>query len=379
MPKVYIERTPPADDYTNISVYKETKSLPHGDKYSTWGIDIRSSDISSDNVMDRYDDLLYTNFDSITKWPENLPEGFDPEKVMELYKDPGLNVRELHKAGITGKGIGIAIIDQTILVDHIEYKEQLRFYEEDDEYKEFPASMHGPAVASIAVGKTVGVAPEADLYYFASLSGNYVNEKFEYDYTYRAKTINKIVEINKVLPLDRKIRVISMSLGLNENTKGYKELSEAISFAKKENIQFICVGTISESGIDFIGVGKAPMANANDFNTYRPGLFWRNNIGMLKRVNCLLVPMDFRCTASPTGQNDYAVYISGGMSWAVPYLAGTYALACQVNPEITYEEFCDIAYATGETIMLNSNGSEYKFEKIINPVELIEKVKEKNK
>ena len=30
------------------------------------------------------------------------------------------------------------------------------------------AQMHGPAVSSIAVGKTVGVAPEADLYYIGS-------------------------------------------------------------------------------------------------------------------------------------------------------------------------------------------------------------------
>ena len=32
--------------------------------------------------------------------------------------------------------------------------------------------MHGPAVASIAVGKTVGVAPEADLYYISSVNGS---------------------------------------------------------------------------------------------------------------------------------------------------------------------------------------------------------------
>ena len=44
--------------------------------------------------------------------------------------------------------------------------------------------------------------------------------------------------------------------------------------------------------------------------------------------------MDSRCTASPTGINDYVYYREGGMSWTVPYLAGLYALACQVNPDI---------------------------------------------
>ena len=49
---------------------------------------------------------------------------------MEIGKNPGLNIRKLHKEGLTGKGIGIAIIDQNLLVDHSEYKDQLRMYEE---------------------------------------------------------------------------------------------------------------------------------------------------------------------------------------------------------------------------------------------------------
>ncbi len=378
MPEVYIERVPAASDFSYI--YKDVKTLPHSDKYSDWGIDIRSSDISADNIMDRYDDLLYTNFDSKTKWPEKLPEGFYPEEVMDLYKDPGLNIRELHKSGITGKGVGIAILDQNLLVDHIEYKEQLRFYEEDEEYEGHSSAMHGPAVASIAVGKTVGVAPEADLYFIASSFGENIDGKFVYDYTAVAKNIERIIEINKELPLDRKIRVISISLGFREDNKGYVDFAKAVSNADKENIKVINVGTDSRKGIQFMGVGREPLSDPNNFSVYKPGLFWRDNVKFVfERSKNILIPMDFRCTASPTGQEDYAVYISGGMSWAVPYLAGTYALACQVNPEITYDKFVDIAYSTGETIMLkNSEGTEYKFEKIINPVKLIEKIKEES-
>lgn len=50
--------------------------------------------------------------------------------LMESGKNPGLGIRKLHKEGITGKGIGIAIIDQALLIDHVEYKEQLKMYEE---------------------------------------------------------------------------------------------------------------------------------------------------------------------------------------------------------------------------------------------------------
>ena len=41
--------------------------------------------------------------------------------AMSLGRNPGLKVRELHQVGITGKGIGIGIIDTALLVDHVEY------------------------------------------------------------------------------------------------------------------------------------------------------------------------------------------------------------------------------------------------------------------
>jgi subtilisin family serine protease len=89
---------------------------------------------------------------------------------MELGKNPGLDIRQLHEQGITGRGVGIAIIDQTLLVDHQEYVNQLRLYEEGSDIQGgwLQTQMHGPAVASIAVGKTTGVAPEADLFYIAT-------------------------------------------------------------------------------------------------------------------------------------------------------------------------------------------------------------------
>jgi len=31
-----------------------------------------------------------------------LPDGFDPQMIMELGENPGLGMRELHKRGITG-------------------------------------------------------------------------------------------------------------------------------------------------------------------------------------------------------------------------------------------------------------------------------------
>ena len=137
-------------------------------------VDLRERDLSTLDLRDSLKDLLYATFDNHTVWPadERMPKEFDRQRILELGKNPGLGVRGLHLRGITGRGVGLAIIDQPLLVDHQEYKDRLRLYEEIHVKPDADASMHGPAVASIAVGKTIGVAPEADLYYIGSWTGD---------------------------------------------------------------------------------------------------------------------------------------------------------------------------------------------------------------
>ena len=81
--------------------------------------------------------------------------------------------------------------------------------------------------------------------------------------------------------------------------------------------------------------------------------------------------MDARTTASPTGFNDYAFYGEGGRSWSIPYIAGMYALAWQVDPGITPQEFWSKALQTGQTTQLVHNGKSYSFGVILDPQALI--------
>ncbi|MGE5642987.1 MAG: S8 family serine peptidase, partial [Byssovorax cruenta] len=183
--------------------------------------------------------MLYADFDSKTQWPtfDKMPGGFDWQKIMELNKDPGLGMRALHEQGITGKGVSIAMIDQTLLVDHIEYKDRLRLYEEMQDLREVgpQARMHGGAVASIAVGKSVGVAPDADLYYIATGFCGAASLE-DMDYSCWAKAIHRIVEINRGLPADQKIRVLSLSFGWTPKNKGYDEIMSAVNEARATGI-----------------------------------------------------------------------------------------------------------------------------------------------
>jgi len=172
MPEVKIARHPEPLGNRSL-VYTE---LPTFDPVSTepFQVDLRSADLTKLDLSKSKDNLLYASFDSKTQWPatDKMPTDFDWQKIMEINKDPGLGVEALHNQGITGKDISIAIIDTTLLVDHIEYKEQVRLYEEAKDLSGESAWMHGPAVASIAVGKSVGVAPKAFLYYIASVESN---------------------------------------------------------------------------------------------------------------------------------------------------------------------------------------------------------------
>ena len=116
------------------------------------------------DLRESRDQVLRLPFDSLTRWPakDQMPGGYDPNALLEEGKNPGLGVRALHTEGIDGRGVGIAIVDQPLLEKHTEYAARLVRYEKLGVVSKLDSPrMHGPAVASIAVGKDCGVAPEA--------------------------------------------------------------------------------------------------------------------------------------------------------------------------------------------------------------------------
>lgn len=325
-------------------------------KRETWQVDLRGYDLSALDLEGRLEDLLMADFDMATRWPGRLPRGFDPDRIMELGKDPGLGIRALHERGITGKGVAVAIIDQGLLVDHVEYKDRLRLYEEIHSWDE-RAAMHGPAVASIAVGRTVGVAPEADLYYIAGTSGTSGPGGFVYDFSYLATAIDRIREVNAGLPEGRKIRVLSISVGWDPHRKGFAEANAAVARAQADGIFVVSMSLSRTSGGRFFlhGLGRSPVDDPNLLSSVKPGQWWADTFytgtyAPDPKVLYLLVPMDSRTFAGPTGPGDYAFNRAGGSSWTAPWLAGLYALACQVDPGLTPEVFWKAALDTGAAL-----------------------------
>ena len=389
LPEPQIVRHPASADYSHM--YPAITAIPTYDPKSkdAWQvdpqIDLRSQDLTKVNMLNSLSDLLSAAFDSKTQWPaaDKLPAGFDPQKIMEIGKDPGLGIRALHAQGINGKGVGIAIIDQTLLVDHVEYKDQIRVYEETsdiagDNIGELQqAQMHGPGIASIVVGKNIGVAPEADLYYIAT--GVCGGDSTIADLSCLTEAIKRVIDINTTLPADRKIKVLSISQrGWDSKSKGYDEITATVNEARNAGIFVINPNVYESYGFHFEGLGREALSDPNQFTSYLPAPLWEKEFYKgYAFQNTLLIPMDSRTTAAPTGINDYAFYRWGDQSWTIAYLTGMYALAAQVKPDITPEEFWAKALATGKTTQVLNAGKEYPLEIIIDPQALINALKSK--
>ena len=365
--------------------------------------DLRGKNLSTKNLVDVPVDILRTiEFDTETIWPEEekLPKDFNPEKLLEESKNPGLGIKELHKQGITGQGVVVAIIDQKLDINHPEYKNSVVDYKEYDEAGKEEVSMHGPAVASLLVGKDCGVAPGARLVYKATPSGR--------SFLSEVQALKDIIEGNKNVPQNEKVRVVSCSIDymLEKPEPGLDEWIDALKKAKELGIFVVDVGG-NQIDISFSGGGSPE--NKNDFENYlswlredegneelnknisegnieeilkklrevkKDDLANISDIDLRKKIEALLdkrkkeivVPSDYRTMASSWNKEGQYMYNGrGGISWSVPYLAGLFALILQINPNIKREEIAEII---NKSATINKKGL-----RIVNPKGIIDLVK----
>lgn len=278
------------------------------------------------------------SFDEATKWPEEskLPKGFNPNKWFSTGKDPGLNLSKIHEKGITGKGISVAIIDKPIRSTHNEFKDNMTYIKIDNPDEANP-HFHGLACASILAGKTCGVAKDSKLYYFSTPDVG--KDRF----TGYIDAINKIIEMNESLPKEEKIKIVSVSDGIGEKDKNYSKWQETIKKANSEGLTVVYSNLL---GKNFVWGGCDPSKDRNNPLNYKLTNYLKGK--NIDQTN-IIVPGDFRTTASNDGDNDYVYWGEGGFSWAIPYVAGLSALAWQVNPDLTFDQIIDKLIETKTT------------------------------
>ncbi|WP_113673506.1 S8/S53 family peptidase [Vallitalea guaymasensis] len=284
------------------------------------------ADLSKLDFTNKKELLNNTNFTDSVIWPTKLPKGFNPKELIEYGKDPGLGVRDLHEMGLTGKGVSIAYIDQPLLLGHEAYDNVDLHYtiikDEKDEDFLYKTSMHGPAVLSLLSGKEIGVAPDASVYFYATPS-------WLGDQGIDAKAFYQIVEDNKKLDEDDKIKIIGLSDNIDIREANPEALREAVKYAEKNGIMvFFCHDPME----DLSSVRAKINTNKDKYNNYELPKHWnRLYIGFG-------VPTGSRTVANYLGKDKYTYYTTGGASWATPYMVGVIALGLQINPNLSKGE-----------------------------------------
>ena len=97
-----INRHPAAADYSIVNPHPTLPAKFDSNLGNFFQNDYRSSNLSKLDLTQSLQGLLYSDFDTQIVWPpaEMLPVGFDPKKIMELGKDPGLGIRQLRRKAL---------------------------------------------------------------------------------------------------------------------------------------------------------------------------------------------------------------------------------------------------------------------------------------
>jgi len=302
-------------------------------------------------------------FNLRTRWPvpTQLPPNFSPDQLLTNAMNPGLGVRELHRQGITGQGVSVAIIDYPLLPDHPEYAGRLVAYHNLSGSPR--SSMHGPAVASLLVGAHCGTAPGARLYYVATPDpGGGVQDTL--------CALNWILQTNACLPSSQKIRIVSISASpdgerLLPRPNPGAPWPRALKRAEDAGVMVLDFSRESA----FIGPCEYDPATPENLANCKPVLAkdWPHFFD-----GHLLVPVAPRTTAEEyepgsagyqycgTGQKTFRYH---RVSWAAPYCAGVLAMGWQVRPELTPTQM--------RALLLRSAYALPSGEKIIQPLEFI--------
>lgn len=294
------------------------------------GSDVRFKDLSAVTAVSKSTiQSLWFNQDTV--WAPNVAP--IAQNVLTAGMNPGLGVHLLHAQSITGAGVSVGIIDQNMLLGHPEYSSSVVQYC-DFGCNQVEGSMHGPAVASLLVGKQIGTAPGAKLYFAAAPS--WLEEAKFY-----ADALNWLLAINAKLPPAEKIRVISVSAAPSgpgssfKDNKGKKMWDLGCASAEQKGVLVLdCTQTRWDIGRCYYDPDDPE--NLSKVTPGAPG----EKLSEISSRTLILAPSSRRTQAEEyqPGKHSYQYTGIGGLSWSIPYIAGVLALGWQVNPTLSGKE-----------------------------------------
>ncbi len=288
-----------------------------------------SGDIDWSNSKEVFYYLCFDESTFANTPKEHLPENYDPQQVFDKGLSIGLGIDEAHEKGYTGRGVSVAICDWQ-LKPHQDLN--IKEYQCAEYAAQVEEYFHASAVTGILAGQKTGVAPDANVYFFAEYQ-----DRSETGGNDMINTLSSIIEKNKILPENQRIRVVSISGPI------YGEQEEAQALVKELTDSGVWVLSSEEFWNDFGYLEKKdPMGDVNDFNNYQ--INHPNNYDSPEQG--LYVSSGNRTVPDPTDKTSYRHDSRASASWAIPVVAGYYALACQADPSMTPEKFKQLAAET---------------------------------
>ncbi len=291
--------------------------------------------------------IRHTCFNKNTyKNAKNFPKGFVPEEVIEKGKTIGLGIDEVHKMGYTGKGVSFAVVDGGTICDNGKQHKALKFkeyYVPKSANCQNPNNFHGFACSYIAQE----ISPEADCYYYVK------PDYFSVEANAKIENLKAILEKNKTLPDDKKIRVVSMSFPFEGDA------AKALPIVKELEAQGVwCLSSEQFWEKGFAYCEKIdPNGDPNDFNNYQIALGGGAD-------DLLYVNSGDRTLPDPSDENAFRHDSPASASWAIPVVASYYVLACQADSSMTPERFMKLARSTARTIESTEPVYDRKWNKI---------------
>lgn len=296
------------------------------------------ADLRNLNVEELHSDWRdHMMFDSLTKWPENFQQ-FDPEEVLEINKTPGYHIEQVHEAGITGKNINIAVIGPSILENHEEYKESLTYIPLQNPQK--PSTVVGTQIASLLVGKTTGLAPDAHLYYFEHQFGKSENKngKLYTDAGNLVESMERVLSYNKDLQPENQIDILYLAEGyiledreLAVKSASADELNALLTKAEEAGIKIVAP-SVDSIGTLLYRLDKKLDASIDDTSAYSLN-------SKVTNQDSFYFYLTGTTYASYTGDKDYVYANHQSSELNAAYLAGLYALSAQSNENLNEEQF----------------------------------------
>lgn len=285
-----------------------------------------------------------------------------------------LNIDSIHKAGVTGNQVGVAIIDTGVSV-HADLKNNLICFADyvNNRKSYYDDNGHGTHVAGIIGGngkkfggKYKGIAPDSRLIIIKCL-----------DYKGNGSIKNALEGFDFIIKNRKKynIRIVNISLGTSPDNKeiDMDSLIEGVEQLWREG--FVVVAAAGNNGpkegsITAPGCAKSiiTVGASDDRKNSTGNIYDFSGRGPTK--DCIIKPEIvcpginiMSCDVNKTG------YMTrSGTSMSAPIVSGVIALTLEKYPDMTNKEVKKLLYETATDIGLNKSRQGWG---MINPLKMI--------